>query len=68
MIRCVAGDTHGALEQLYDDVLAFEAALEVRIERILHVGDFGVWPDSERIDRASRRGVRAPPPGRGVGE
>ncbi|MFV1960168.1 MAG: metallophosphoesterase, partial [Planctomycetota bacterium] len=55
MILCAAGDTHGALDRLYEDVLAFEAALGVRFEWILHVGDFGVWPDPERIDRASRR-------------
>lgn len=47
MILCAAGDTHGGLQQLYDDVLSFEAAL--------HVGDFGVWPDPDRVDRATRQ-------------
>ncbi len=55
MILCAAGDTHGALDRLYDDVLAFEAALEVRFEWILHVGDCGVWPDPDRVDRATRQ-------------
>lgn len=55
MILCAAGDTHGAIDRLYDDVLRFEAALEVRFDHVLHVGDFGVWPDPDRIDRATRR-------------
>ena len=55
MILCAAGDTHGALDRLYDDVLAFEAALGVRFEWVLHVGDFGVWPDASRVDRATRQ-------------
>lgn len=54
MILCAAGDIHGAIDHLYEDVLAFEAALGVRFEWVLHVGDFGIWPDPERIDRATR--------------
>jgi hypothetical protein len=54
MFLCAAGDIHGALDQLYDDVLAFEKALGLRFDAVLHVGDFGVWPDPERIDRATR--------------
>lgn len=55
MIVCAAGDTHGAFDWLYEDVLAFEVALNVHFAWILHVGDLGVWPDPERIDRATRR-------------
>ena len=55
MIICAAGDIHGALDRLYDDVLAFESHLGVRFAWVLHVGDFGIWPDSERIDEATRR-------------
>jgi predicted phosphohydrolase len=54
MILCAAGDIHGALDRFYDDVLAFEAALAVRFEWVLHVGDFGIRPDPERVDRATR--------------
>ena len=54
MILCAAGDIHGALDRMYEDVLAFEAALGVRFEWVLHVGDFGVWPDPTRIDKATR--------------
>ncbi len=54
MILCAAGDIHGALDRFYDDILAFEAALAVRFAWVLHVGDFGVWPDADRVDRATR--------------
>ena len=54
MLLCAAGDMHGAIDRMYDDVLSFEAALGVRFAWILHVGDFGVWPDPSRIDRAAR--------------
>jgi predicted phosphodiesterase len=54
MIICAAGDIHGALNRLYEDVLAFEEVLDVRFDYVLHVGDFGVWPDANRIDKATR--------------
>ncbi len=54
MIICAAGDIHGALTRLYEDVLAFEEDLGVRFDVVLHVGDFGVWPDANRTDKATR--------------
>jgi hypothetical protein len=54
MLLCAAGDIHGALERLYDDVLAFELALGRRFEAVLHVGDFGIWPDAASVDRATQ--------------
>jgi len=54
MILCAAGDIHGALDRFYADVLAFEAKLGVRFDRVLQVGDFGIWPDAQRIDKATR--------------
>ena len=54
MILCAAGDAHGALDDLFEDVLAFEASLGVSFDWILHVGDFGIWPDSDGIDQATR--------------
>ena len=36
------GDTHGAINRLYDDVLAFEMSLGGIFEWVLHVGDFGI--------------------------
>jgi Icc-related predicted phosphoesterase len=55
MLICGAGDIHGALDRLYEDVLAFEASLGLRFESVLHVGDFGVWPDATRIDKATKK-------------
>ena len=53
MILCAAGDAHGALDHLYAEVRAFEAALNVVFEYVLHVGDFGIWPEPARVDRAT---------------
>ena len=55
MIVCAAGDIHGAIDRLYDEVLAFEESLGVRFAWVLHVGDFGIWPDPTRIDGAIKR-------------
>jgi predicted phosphodiesterase len=55
MILCAAGDIHGALDRLYADVLALEQTLAVRFDWVLHVGDFGVWPDPAHVDAATRR-------------
>ncbi|MGA7825754.1 MAG: hypothetical protein WCA14_16330 [Steroidobacteraceae bacterium] len=54
MLICAAGDIHGAMDRLYHDVLAFEAALGMRFDYMLHVGDFGIWPNPNRIDKATR--------------
>jgi Icc-related predicted phosphoesterase len=55
MILCVGGDIHGALDRLYAEVLRFETAHGVRFDWLLQVGDFGVWPDSTRVDGATKR-------------
>lgn len=55
MILCAAGDIHGRLDEMYAGVLAFEQALGVRFAFVLHVGDFGVWPDPARVDKATSR-------------
>lgn len=55
MVICAIGDTHGAIDRMYDEILAFEADLGVRFECVLHVGDFGIWPDPSRIDKATRK-------------
>lgn len=54
MLICAAGDIHGAMHGLYADVAAFEATLGIRFDQVLHVGDFGIWPDPNRIDKATR--------------
>jgi predicted phosphodiesterase len=55
MLICAAGDIHGAMDRLYADVLAFEVHLGRRFDWVLHVGDFGIWPDPSRVDRATRK-------------
>lgn len=55
MLICAVGDIHGAMDRMYADVLAFEQKLERRFDWVLHVGDFGIWPDPERLDRATRK-------------
>ena len=54
MLICGAGDIHGAINRFYDDVLTFEISLGATFDWVLHVGDFGIWPDPEGIDRATR--------------
>ena len=54
VLICAAGDIHGAIDRFYDDVLASEISLGANFDWVLHVGDFGIWPDPERIDRATR--------------
>lgn len=54
MLICAAGDIHGAINRFYDDVLTFEISLGAAFDWVLHVGDFGIWPDPERIDRGTR--------------
>lgn len=55
MYLCAAGDTHGALNRFYDNVLAFEDLLGLRFDWILHVGDFGICaiPNVSIAPRAS---------------
>ena len=54
MLICAAGDIHGAMDRLYSDVFAFETSLGVRFDHVLQVGDFGIWPDPNQIDKATR--------------
>ena len=51
---CVAGDCHGQILELYRGIQSFEEILGEDFDLVLQVGDFGIWPDAEKIDRASR--------------
>jgi hypothetical protein len=55
VLLCAAGDIHGAIERLYEEVLAFERALDLTFDWVLHVGDFGIWPDAARVDGPTKR-------------
>jgi predicted phosphohydrolase len=55
MILCAAGDAHGALAALYRDVYDFAQHLRVTFTAVLHVGDFGIWPNPDKVDKATRK-------------
>jgi Icc-related predicted phosphoesterase len=53
MLICVGGDIHGRLDQFYRDIADFERSLGVKFDWALHVGDFGIWPDPTKADKAT---------------
>ena len=57
MIVFLAGDIHGRVSQFYDKVLDLENKLGVQADWILQTGNFGVWPDPLKIDRATRHHI-----------
>lgn len=69
MLLCAVGDIHGAIDRMYEDILAFETVLGMRFAWILHVVDFGIWPDPLRSDyylmSTSFAVAAEPPPMRG---
>ena len=54
MILCAAGDVHGKIHLLYENIRRFEAHLGVTFAGVLQVGDLGIWPYADRVDRATR--------------
>ena len=54
VILCASGDIHGSLDRFASDLLAFEEKLGVRFNHVLNVGDVGVWPNRQRMDKATR--------------
>jgi hypothetical protein len=52
VLICAGGDIHRAIERFYDDVVVFEAGLGARFDWVLHVGEFGIWPDPEKSTAA----------------
>lgn len=52
---CSAGDAHGRLDTMYTNILSLEKTLGVKFDWILHVGDLGVWPDPDKVDKATRK-------------
>ncbi len=55
MLLCAVGDSHGHLDAMYSIVEALERELGEEVDLVLQVGDFGVWPDPQRLDEATRR-------------
>jgi hypothetical protein len=55
MLICAAGDTHGEMVALYDGVSRLEAEIGRRVDLVVHVGDFGAFPDPAHLDEATRK-------------
>jgi predicted phosphodiesterase len=51
----VVGDTHGKLDQMYAHVQQWEREHDEPIELVLQVGDFGAFPDMNKLDRATKQ-------------
>ncbi len=55
VLVCAVGDSHGHLDDMYRIVEALEREVEREVDLVVQVGDFGAWPDPERLDEATRR-------------
>jgi hypothetical protein len=55
MLIAAAGDAHGEFDALYNAVARLEADVGREVACVLHVGDFGVWPDPSHLDEATRK-------------
>jgi hypothetical protein len=50
MIICDAGDIHGAMSRMYEEILSFLGGLRRLLRLGASSGDFDVWPDADWID------------------
>lgn len=55
VLVCGIGDAHGKLDLLALLVVEFEEHLGRKFDLLLQVGDLGVWPDHDKVDKATRR-------------
>lgn len=55
MLICAVGDAHGEFDAMYAAVEALESEVGRRVACVVHVGDFGVWPDPDHLDEATER-------------
>lgn len=55
MLIAVAGDLHGKIDLCYTEVEAFGRRLGRPFDLLLQVGDFGIWPDPNHIDKPTRQ-------------
>lgn len=58
---CVVGDVHGRLQLALLLAARWQEELGVRFDAVLLAGDVGVFPDVERLDKATRRHAKADP-------
>ncbi len=55
MIAAMVGDTHGNLKEMWRMALGWQEQTGSELDFIFQVGDFGVFPDEERLDHPSRK-------------
>jgi hypothetical protein len=55
MILALAGDLHGKILDLYQKIGDIQQSLGARVDWVLQTGNFGVWPDPNRVDRLTQR-------------
>ena len=58
-ILAVFGDIHGRVRLMYELALSWQERTGRRLDGILQVGDFGAFPDPQRLDEATRKHARA---------
>ena len=55
MLIAAAGDCHGQLDRLYQIIEEMEGDLGRQVDVVLQVGDFGIWPNPDHVDKATRK-------------
>lgn len=55
MLLAAVGDTHAHLKTMWAYMEAWQKRTDHKIDWIWQVGDFGIWPDPNGIDKATRR-------------
>jgi|GEM_PF-1525615 len=60
MLVCAVGDCHGQLDTMYEQVFEMERKFGRQVELVVQVGDFGIWPEPENVDKATKK--------RGIGD
>lgn len=54
LIACF-GDTHGWLDLMVEKALAWQERTGLELDYIFQVGDFGIWPSPETVDKATAK-------------
>jgi len=54
----VIGDIHGKIFRLLSLCARWQEIEKKKLDLVLQAGDFGIWPDPEHLDSATRRHVK----------
>lgn len=57
MLVAVFGDTHGHLDLMYAKALAWQDRTGIKLDYVFQVGDFGIWPYIDKLDRATKKKI-----------